>query len=78
MPPDDPKAAALHQQMNPSILQQLIMSNFQTTPFQPRVSIEDVMHLKDIISDTLATATNFEESADMDQKPDPCRVSFTL
>ncbi|XP_071126094.1 LON peptidase N-terminal domain and RING finger protein 1-like isoform X2 [Mytilus edulis] len=74
LPPDDPKAAALHQQMHPSVLQQLIMSNFQTTQLHPCVTMEHVMQLKNIINDTLEAATNFEGSSNMDQKPNQGRV----
>lgn len=59
--PDDPKTAELQRELNPSLLDQLIRSNFDTSLLLPSVTVDTVRQLKEIITDTVATATNFLE-----------------
>jgi len=59
--PDDPKSTELQRELNPTLLDQLIRSNFDSNILLPRVTIDTVRQLKDIISDTLNSATNFLE-----------------
>ena len=61
--PDDPKAVERQRELNPSLLQQLIQSNFQSSMVMPTLTVDTVSQLKDIISNTLATASNFLEGS---------------
>ena len=61
MAPDDPKTSELQRELNPSLLDRLIRSNFDTSLLLPRVTVDTVRQLKEIITDTVATATNFLE-----------------
>lgn len=59
--PDDPKAVELQRELNPSLLDQLIRSNFDTSILLPTVTVDTVRQLKEIISDTVNSAANFLE-----------------
>ncbi|GFR68572.1 LON peptidase N-terminal domain and RING finger protein 3-like [Elysia marginata] len=61
LPPDDPKAHALHQRDNPTMLQQLLESNFsQKSLLLPEADIHSTFtDLAKIVRDTITTANSF-------------------
>lgn len=65
--PDDPKSVERQRQLNPSLLDQLIQSNFSSSILIPTLTVDTVLHLKEIISDTLATASNFLEGTNAEK-----------
>ncbi|KAL4230189.1 LON peptidase N-terminal domain and RING finger protein 3 [Mactra antiquata] len=62
--PDDPKTVELQRELNPSLLDRLIKSNFDSALLLPVVTVDTVRRLKEIITDTVATANNFLEGRD--------------
>lgn len=66
--PDDPKAAELQRELNPSVLDQLIRSNFDSSLLLPTVTVDTVRQLKEIISDTVSSAANFLEGLDRESE----------
>ncbi|WAR00617.1 LONF3-like protein [Mya arenaria] len=69
--PDNPKATELQRELNPSLLDQLIRTNFDCTVLLPKVTVDTVKRLKDIITDTVNSATNFLEGKDHHQPSQP-------
>ncbi|XP_071086910.1 LON peptidase N-terminal domain and RING finger protein 1-like [Haliotis cracherodii] len=59
LPPDDPKSLVRQQYVNPSVLQNLISSNFNTAQLFPNLNVSTIHHLRSIISETITTAENF-------------------
>lgn len=75
-PNDDVKALALKNQFNPSLLTQLIRSNFSTALLLPHITMDKLEQLQGIINETLSSATNFVlEQAEV--KPSFNKVRFT-
>lgn len=58
-PDDDVKALALKSQFNPSLLTRLIRANFSSSLLLPHMTVHKLEQLKDIIDETLCSATNF-------------------
>lgn len=58
-PDDDVKALALKNQFNPSLLTRLIRANFSSSLLLPHMTVHKLEQLKDIIDETLCSATNF-------------------
>ena len=76
--PEDPKAVERQRQLNPSLLDQLIQSNFNTSMLMPTITVDTVHHLKEIISDTLATASSFLEGNNCGSASGSAEVSLQL
>ncbi|XP_069131502.1 LON peptidase N-terminal domain and RING finger protein 3-like [Argopecten irradians] len=62
LPSNDPKAEVLSGQLSPARLQQLIMSNFSSAFLQPDMAMDTIKTLKNIITETVTTATSFAVS----------------
>ncbi|CAL1540144.1 unnamed protein product [Lymnaea stagnalis] len=60
LPSDDPKAEALQQRSNPTLLQQLIEENFSSPLLLPNIS-STLSNLAKIVKDTINTASNFSQ-----------------
>ena len=76
-PNDDVKALALKNQFNPSLLTQLIRANFDSALLLPHITMDKLEQLKDIIDETLFSATNFVlEQAEV--KPSFDKVDKTI
>ncbi|XP_005112882.1 LON peptidase N-terminal domain and RING finger protein 3 [Aplysia californica] len=60
LPPDDPKAHAMAQQSNPSLLQQLINKNFSKPLLLPDIA-NTLSDLAQIVKDTICVANNFSQ-----------------
>lgn len=80
--PDDPKTAELQRELNPSLLDRLIQSNFNSSLLLPVVTVDTVRQLKEIITDTVANANNFLEGKDEKQTDSQvfyhCRVPTSM
>ncbi|OWF53763.1 LON peptidase N-terminal domain and RING finger protein 3-like [Mizuhopecten yessoensis] len=59
LPSNDPKAGVISSHLSPAKLQQLIMSNFSSAILQPDIAMDTIMTLKNIITETVTTATSF-------------------
>ena len=66
--PDDPKTVELQRELNPSLLDRLIRSNFDSSLLLPRVTVDTVRQLKEIVSDTVNSAANFLEGRDKESE----------
>ncbi|KAH3843339.1 hypothetical protein DPMN_116854 [Dreissena polymorpha] len=74
--PDDPKAAELQRELNPSLLDQLIRSNFDASLMPGRVTVQTVHQLKQIITDTVNTAANFLDEKCQAFNPEVSKVDM--
>lgn len=76
--PEDPKETERQRRLDPTLLDQLIQSNFNSSILMPTVTVDTVRHLKEIISDTLATASNFLEGTNSEPAFQSTQVSMRL
>lgn len=59
LPPDDVKSAELQSTLHPSPLRKLINANFDMDTLLPRLAADTLLHLQNVIQDTITTAENF-------------------
>ncbi|XP_033744047.1 LON peptidase N-terminal domain and RING finger protein 3-like [Pecten maximus] len=74
LPSNDPKTGVLSSPLSPAKLQQLIKSNFSSAFLQPNMAMDTIKTLKNIITETVTTATSFavtnQEHMPLFEKPD--------
>ncbi|XP_060064809.1 LON peptidase N-terminal domain and RING finger protein 3-like [Ylistrum balloti] len=74
LPSNDPKMGVLSSHLSPAKLQQLIKSNFSSAFLQPNMAMDTILTLKNIIKETVTTATSFavtnQEHMPLFEKPD--------